>query len=194
MKIQLYKVKIDIMFTRILSKYKEEGMTPENQVAWTNFVSKCKEYGLEPKPIPDQETYYGYDTAIEGVNDLVVDGQKALALLAAFKEASIERVIETEIDPAKIFEQVSSKAEAAVIGGQAVYNTKCDVHMPGQMLATYNELMLCEDSCTDVIQTKLAAGWRLVAVCPQPDQRRPDYILGRFNPEYDGNQSAQRGN
>lgn len=29
---------------------------------------------------------------------------------------------------------------------------------------------------------ELDAGWRILAVCPQPDQRRPDYILGRTKP------------
>lgn len=36
---------------------------------------------------------------------------------------------------------------------------------------------------TDVLQEQIAKGWRIIAACPQPDQRRPDYILGRFNPE-----------
>jgi hypothetical protein len=62
-------------------------------------------------------------------------------------------------------------------------NAKCHVHMPGQALATYNETMLLQDSCTDELQRHLDSGWRMIAACPQPDARRPDYILGRFNPE-----------
>ena len=74
------------------------------------------------------------------------------------------------------------------------YNEKCEVHMPGQALATYNETLLLTDSCSDSLQTSLDSGWRIIAACPQPDQRRPDYILGRYNPnrEYIDHGSAKR--
>lgn len=59
-------------------------------------------------------------------------------------------------------------------------NTKVDVHIPGNALLMIDEVMLLEDSCTDDLNNNyLERGWRIVAVCPQPDQRRPDYILGR---------------
>ncbi len=59
------------------------------------------------------------------------------------------------------------------------FNEKCNVHTGGNALTEYNQLMLCEDICTDELQGKLRDGWRIMAVCPQPDQRRPDYILGK---------------
>lgn len=63
------------------------------------------------------------------------------------------------------------------------FNEVCQVHMPGQAMATFNDVMLLTDSCSDVLQESLAKGWRIIAACPQPDQRRPDYVLGRYNPE-----------
>ena len=30
--------------------------------------------------------------------------------------------------------------------------------------------------CSKVI----SEGWRILAICPQPNQRRPDYIMGRL--------------
>lgn len=62
------------------------------------------------------------------------------------------------------------------------FNDKCEVHMPGQALSLYNETVLMENACTDALQANLNDGWRIICACPQPDQRRPDYILGRFNP------------
>lgn len=62
-------------------------------------------------------------------------------------------------------------------------NQKCDVHIGGGLLMTVNETMLLEDSCTDSLQGELNSGWRILAVCVQPDGRRPDYVLGRFNPD-----------
>lgn len=74
----------------------------------------------------------------------------------------------------------------------STYNSKCEVHMPGHSLSMYNDMMLKEDCCTDEIQSTLNSGWRIVAVCPQPDQRRPDYILGRFNPNQEVRGDAER--
>lgn len=64
-------------------------------------------------------------------------------------------------------------------------NQKVNVHVGGGLIVTYNDLKLVEDSCTDILQNELNEGWRIIAVCVQPDQRRPDYILGRYNPEKD---------
>lgn len=72
-----------------------------------------------------------------------------------------------------------------------IYNEHCEVHTPGNMLATYNETMLLEDCCTDQLQTSMDDGWRIVAVCPQA-QRRPDYIMGRWNPDYASGNGAKR--
>lgn len=36
-----------------------------------------------------------------------------------------------------------------------------------------------QDCCTDELQRHLNEGWRILAVCPPNDTRRPDYILGR---------------
>jgi hypothetical protein len=65
------------------------------------------------------------------------------------------------------------------------FNNKVNVHVGGGLITTYNEVLLREDLCTDVLQLDLNNGWRVIAVCIQPDQRRPDYILGRYNPDLD---------
>ena len=71
-------------------------------------------------------------------------------------------------------------------------NQKVNVHVGGGLIVTYNELLLKENCCTDELQECLTEGWRIIAVCVQPDQRRPDYILGRFNPQFDCDISAKR--
>lgn len=50
----------------------------------------------------------------------------------------------------------------------ASFNDRCHQHQPNNALFSVAETMLLE-----------ARGWRIIAVQPQPDQRRPDYILGR---------------
>lgn len=39
-----------------------------------------------------------------------------------------------------------------------------------------------EDCCTDALQSYLDDGWRILAVCPPNDQRRPTYIIGHAEP------------
>ncbi|GBG55172.1 hypothetical protein SPFL3102_03566 [Sporomusaceae bacterium FL31] len=60
-----------------------------------------------------------------------------------------------------------------------LFNHKCDVHVPGFGLLAINEVTWEEDCCTERLQSKIDQGWRILAICPQPDQRRPDYVLGR---------------
>lgn len=85
----------------------------------------------------------------------------------------------------KIEEKTAQLNKTIDIMKQQTFNQKCDVHVGGGMIATYNDLMLKENSCTDALQSELNNGWRIIAVCVQPDQRRPDYILGRYNPQLD---------
>jgi hypothetical protein len=98
---------------------------------------------------------------------------------AAVATDSIPGMIERMEHLVKRFESIEF---AAPMNGETIYNQKCDVHVPGQALSTYNETLLMEDACSDALQEALNVGWRIIAACPQPDNRRPDYILGRFNP------------
>lgn len=125
----------------------------------------------------------------EQLLQLMEQGEKLTILQTVNLDSNIQDVFSNTIE--KHLEQALSRI--GVSAGN-VYNNKCDVHMPGNLLASYNEVQLLEDSCTDVLQESLTQGWRIISVCPQPDQRRPDYILGRYNPTKDGDYtSANRG-
>lgn len=105
----------------------------------------------------------------------------------------IEKAIETEepsINNIKtVLADVEDKARRVenVIDTlkQETFNEKTNVHVGGGLITTYNELTVIDDACADLIQEQLNDGWRIIAVCIQNDQRRPDYILGRFNPSLD---------
>lgn len=72
------------------------------------------------------------------------------------------------------------------------FNGRCEVHMPGNLLLQFNKILLLEDCCSDGLQEALDKGWRIVSAQPQPDQRRPDYILGRYVPDTDLTYNALR--
>lgn len=56
---------------------------------------------------------------------------------------------------------------------------RSQVHLPGNELLAIREMEVVVDGCTEEINSRLQAGWRIIAVCPQASQRRPDYVLGR---------------
>lgn len=66
---------------------------------------------------------------------------------------------------------------------KTAFNQKCNVHVSNNMLLHFNKTKVEYDCCTDHLNKQLSEGWRIIAVCPQPDQRRPDYVLGRYEPE-----------
>ena len=61
------------------------------------------------------------------------------------------------------------------------FNERVQVVVPGLGLMLIDEVEIKEDFCTHELQRQLEAGWRILAICPQPNQRRPDYVLGRVN-------------
>jgi hypothetical protein len=68
---------------------------------------------------------------------------------------------------------------------QIEFNQKCDVHVSNLGLLNINQLGYAVDYCTEALQDQLNKGWRIIACCVQPDGRRPDYVMGRYNPDGD---------
>lgn len=81
-----------------------------------------------------------------------------------------------------VIDRLEAKAnELRQLLDSGTFNTRCNVHLGGGLITTYNDLKLCEECCTDALQIELNNGWRIIAVCVK-DARRPDYVLGRYNP------------
>lgn len=53
------------------------------------------------------------------------------------------------------------------------------IAVPDIGLLLLDEVCVREDYCTDMLQSDLDEGWRILAICPPNAARRPDYILGR---------------
>ena len=77
-----------------------------------------------------------------------------------------------DLTDAKTWEGLQPRPEPPV-------NTRINVAIGGLGLLAINEVMVEYDMCTDALRVRLKDGWRIIAVCPQPNQRRPDYVLGR---------------
>ncbi len=63
----------------------------------------------------------------------------------------------------------------------APVNDKCHVIVAGTSVMEIKHVKVERDYCTDALQGDLNKGWRILAICVQPDQRRPDYVLGRVD-------------
>jgi hypothetical protein len=92
-----------------------------------------------------------------------------------------------EINYSNVIEQIlaiQEKFESALKGfdKQIEFNQKCDVHISNLGLLNINQVGYATDYCTEALQDILNKGWRLLAVCVQPDGRRPDYVFGRYDP------------
>ena len=58
-------------------------------------------------------------------------------------------------------------------------NEKINIHVSDIGLMRVREARVECNVCTDDLNQMLADGWHIIAVCPQPTQRRPDYIFGK---------------
>lgn len=193
MDIKLYKVKL-VGDCCVWNYGSDEEKSAKNVVECAERKAELDAAGWPTCDIDESNRDYLYFTRED---TQVVSRDRYLALLEAGIKLELEQVIDINVDPAEVFQRVSeaySKGIEMPSSGGNTYNSRCEVHMPGNMLATYNQVQLLKDSCTDALQSALSAGWRIIAVCPQPDSRRPDYIMGRFNPNDDFNKdSADRG-
>jgi hypothetical protein len=93
-------------------------------------------------------------------------------------EQNYTHVIQAIID-------VQEKLESALqkFDKQIQFNEKVNVHVGGFALMSINQMGFGEDMCTEEVQGILNKGWRILAINVQADQRRSDFIFGRYNPD-----------
>jgi len=87
---------------------------------------------------------------------------------------TVDGVFNTEADtnPDTALERLETRPEPPV-------NRVVNVAIPGFGLLAIDDVMVSYDLCTDELRKYLEDGWRILAICPQPNQRRPDYVLGK---------------
>ena len=179
----LYSVSITKTGSGYGQKTEEEFVKAQLPYSALNFLT-LSEFDADHKYTPDLIT--------EG--ELVISGGQMVELSCAGIEFKVRQRVDIEVDITQQIMDLANKPLSIITkdAGDTNYNTMCEVHIPNISMLMYNELLLKEDVCTDELQSELNCGWRIIAACPQPDKRRPDYILGRFNPEMDGSSSAKR--
>lgn len=61
-----------------------------------------------------------------------------------------------------------------------VHQTVYQISVANVGLMQIQRVEVLEDCCTHELQTWLDRGWRILAVCPPNDARRPAYVMGHF--------------
>jgi hypothetical protein len=116
--------------------------------------SKLREY------LPEDRTQFNAEK-FPYFNDSIMDAEEATAW--------------TEIADISVnMSRISGVATPTVNPAQAVYQ----ISVSNIGLMQVEAVCVREDCCTDQLQDLLDQGWRLLAVCPPNDTRRPSYILG----------------
>lgn len=72
------------------------------------------------------------------------------------------------------------------------YNERCNSPVSDIFLHKVNQTMVLYDCCSDRLQEQISKGWRIISVTPQPNQRRPDYVLGIVMDENEIKSVAER--
>lgn len=195
MKIKLYSVSIDA-FSSNYNYYSEYVKKYNTAVKLNELLGTGFNIELEAEPERNEkgeEVYSSWQAFVPSSEVVMLNAEQLVLLAVNNYTFKVKQEVAVEVaDVNKTFEFVAGKAQELTQTNNT-YNNRCEVHMPGNMLASYNEVMLIEDSCTDQLQSALSSGWRMIAVCPQPDQRRPDYIMGRWNPNKELDDGAERG-
>lgn len=123
---------------------------------WADFISRFPELELSK----DRTSYFSFDSYF-------VD----LKVVEKLNEYGFNPMV-SKIKGLQYLEEISSKnAMSSTIVTQ--------VSVPNNALFEVNEVTWLEDACTQLLQEHLDKGWRILAVCPSNDSRRPDYIIGR---------------
>lgn len=143
-------------------------------------IEAMESIGIDSKHMPKGwlESSHDFMVTETQLTDLVVWGYR-------FK---VVQQADYGIDNAALTQRISAIAQRleqvsrGYMHESDTFNDRCGVHVPGNVLSMYNETMLLENCCTDVLQDALDKNWRVMACCPQTDGRRPDYVLARYNP------------
>lgn len=117
---------------------------------------------IELPPFDERTNFYSRDGLIATADDLSVFTQ------FGFKPI-IRRV-------RGIFQE--SLANIGVPDPNPEQTQVVNITIPNAALFAVRTLQVIENECTNYVQSWLEMGWRIVAVCPPNDCRRPTFILG----------------
>ena len=99
------------------------------------------------------------------------------------KKSDIVDDLELEAWTAAGFELKMSRVRGLRSSDPDIHKTIYQISVANIGLMQIQRVEVLEDCCTNDLQTQLDRGWRLLAVCPPNDARRPSYVVGHIEKE-----------
>lgn len=112
-----------------------------------------------------ETTQANYKCPWEKGRDLLMDAEE----LDVWNKAGIEMHV--------------SRCKGMASNARELQNTIFQVHVANVGLLEIKMVEVLENTCTYELQKWLDRGWKLLAVCPPNDARRPTYIVGHHSKE-----------
>ena len=156
--------------------YKEGDEEHNTRVSQTAF--KYYENTVN-KEIPQD---YSSRLITVGINTFLE--QYPLMRFTVRKVIDTPNIVNNKVNLISHIKQINEATEKLIDASDLLqtFNDKVEVHIGGSLLLTVNRVKVLEDLCTESLQEELDEGWRILSVCVQSDQRRPDYVLGKYEP------------
>lgn len=134
-------------------------------------------FGYNQKFTPEEQ---------EKIREAVLGSTVGFEEDGAYQDWYNEHIIDFDLLPSKAIENLSiikviehKSIDQIQARARSVINQRVNVAVPGFGLMAIKTVKVEVDLCTEKLQEQLDLGWQILAICVQPDQRRPDYILGK---------------
>lgn len=138
------------------------NLEPHKFQQWRNGVPSLRKHF---HPDTNQANFKEHFKGVHVYEGLLMDADE----VAAWGDAEVEVTI--------------SRIKGLASNARELQQTIFQVSIAGIGLMQIQCVELLENCCTVELQNWLDRGWRIVAVCPPNDTRRPSYIMGHVDKE-----------
>lgn len=137
------------------------ALTPGQYMTWRERAKRSY------PELPDNQASFDpkKDYGVSAYSPVTMDGDEVEAWTAVGIELAMSRV------------------KGVASNSADVRNTIYQISVANVGLMQIRRVEVLEDCSTDDLQRELDRGWRLLAVCPPNDARRPSYVVGHFEGE-----------
>ncbi len=171
----LTKEKLDLLQAVCSKPVKYEQLSKRHQDKSTTSLWSDEDKNHEDAKILLDAYYIGGNLNIVPLHRLL-----ELDLNISFKiQNKIKEIPEYNIEETILHKLLKLESKLNHFDENMQFNTKVGVHISDLGMLNVRHVTWLEDACTRELQRHLDEGWRILAVCPQPNSRRPDYVLGR---------------
>jgi len=156
---QILTINIDWNDSARIKGEGENGLSEDDYVALRDNLEL-----VELPPLDKRSTFYAHNAVMGTYKDVeAFNAFKISVTISRIRGLYQEHPLTPLLPPSEAGTQIVNLA------------------IPNAALFSVQSLRVLENECTEAVQSALDKGWRIVAVCPPNDTRRPTYILGHFD-------------